>query len=190
MTREQLLQWSFPHVPAPVLGKASTASGGFGGRRIVMPVAVVRAVAAMGLQTITAFQSYIRVYRAACDRLVAASAACPCRAEGAALDRFRGSAAAAADRKALQAPVARPLLGQQDFADRVGAGGAGWLFSGFVWPAFEPGQSFPSGAACQQHTIAGDHGDDGDEACYRETVARCGQQAHRERPQDLTDREG
>ncbi len=39
--------------------------------------------------------------------------------EGAALDRLRGPAAAAADRKALQAAVARPLLGRQDIADRV-----------------------------------------------------------------------
>jgi hypothetical protein len=40
--------------------------------------------------------------------------------EGAALGRFRGRATAAADRKALQAPAARPLLEQQDLADYVG----------------------------------------------------------------------
>ncbi len=39
--------------------------------------------------------------------------------ESAALDRLRGGAAAAADRKALQAAVARPLLGRQAFKDRV-----------------------------------------------------------------------
>src|SRR3954470_15365341 len=42
-------------------------------------------------------------------------------AKGTALDRLRGRAAAAADRQALQAPLARPLLGQQDVKDRVKA---------------------------------------------------------------------
>ena len=36
-----------------------------------------------------------------------------------ALDRLRGRAAAAADRQALQAPAARPLLGRQEEPDRV-----------------------------------------------------------------------
>ena len=49
-----------------------------------------------------------------CSRLAVAP-------EGAALDRFRGRTAAAADRQALQAAVARSLLGQQDLADRVNA---------------------------------------------------------------------
>ena len=39
--------------------------------------------------------------------------------EGPALGRLRGRAAAPADRQALQAPAARPLLGQQDQPDRV-----------------------------------------------------------------------
>ena len=39
--------------------------------------------------------------------------------EGAALDRFRGRTAAAADRQALQAAAARPLLGRQELAHRV-----------------------------------------------------------------------
>ena len=43
------------------------------------------------------------------------------RQQGAALDRLRSRAAAAADRQALQAPAARPLLGQQDEPDRVAA---------------------------------------------------------------------
>ncbi len=50
------------------------------------------------------------------DRLLQPVAVAP---EGAALDRFRGRTAAASDRKALQAAVARSLLGQQDLADRV-----------------------------------------------------------------------
>ena len=42
--------------------------------------------------------------------------------EGAAVDRLRSRAAAAADRQALQAAAARPLLGQQDQPDRVAGG--------------------------------------------------------------------
>ena len=52
------------------------------------------------------------------DRVLQPVAVAP---EGAALDRLRGGAAAAADRQALQAPAARPLLGRQDDADRVTA---------------------------------------------------------------------
>src|SRR5580693_1571847 len=37
-----------------------------------------------------------------------------------ALDRLRARAVAPADRQALQTPVARPLLGQQEEPDRVG----------------------------------------------------------------------
>src|SRR3982074_3548648 len=43
----------------------------------------------------------------------------PVAPKGAALDRLRGRAAAASDRKALQAAVARPLLGRQDLSDFV-----------------------------------------------------------------------
>src|SRR5205807_543487 len=50
------------------------------------------------------------------DRLLQPVAVAP---ESAALDRFRGRIAAAADRQALQAPVARSVLGQQDLAERV-----------------------------------------------------------------------
>ena len=50
------------------------------------------------------------------DRVLQPVAVAP---ESAAFDRFRGRAAAASDRKALQAAVARSLLGQQDLADRV-----------------------------------------------------------------------
>ena len=50
------------------------------------------------------------------DRVLQPVAVAP---ESAALDRFRGRIAAAADRQTLQAPAARPLLGQQDLADRV-----------------------------------------------------------------------
>src|SRR5258706_7848984 len=39
--------------------------------------------------------------------------------ESAAIDRFRGGTAAATDRQTLQAAVARPLLGQQEFANLV-----------------------------------------------------------------------
>src|SRR5262249_26448038 len=40
-------------------------------------------------------------------------------AEGTALDRFRGAVAPAADGEALQEAAARPLLGQQELADRL-----------------------------------------------------------------------
>src|SRR4051812_32243466 len=46
----------------------------------------------------------------------------PVTPESAALDRFRGRAAPLADRKALQAPAARPLLGRQEIAHRVSTG--------------------------------------------------------------------
>ena len=52
------------------------------------------------------------------DRVLQPVAVAP---ESAALDRLRGGTAAAADRQALQAAAARPLLGQQDLADRVSA---------------------------------------------------------------------
>ncbi len=63
------------------------------------------------------------------DRLLQPASRAP---EGAALDRpfdfaqgrLRGRAAAAADRQALQAPAARPLLGQQDEPDCLGGGRA------------------------------------------------------------------
>ena len=55
------------------------------------------------------------------DRVLQPVAVAP---EGAALDRLRGGTAAAADRQALQAAVARPLLGRQDLAHRVIAGQA------------------------------------------------------------------
>src|SRR5450631_4635049 len=46
----------------------------------------------------------------------------PVAPKSAALDRFRGGAAAAADRKTLQALAARPLLGRQDVTDFVTVG--------------------------------------------------------------------
>ena len=52
------------------------------------------------------------------DRVLQPVAVAP---ESAALDRLREGTAAAADRQTLQAPAARPLLGQQDLADRVSA---------------------------------------------------------------------
>src|SRR5260370_41526660 len=58
--------------------------------------------------------------------------------EGAALDRLRGGAAAASDRKTLQAAVARSLLGQQDVADRVKEGrsqGARFVANQMTWRA-------------------------------------------------------
>ncbi len=57
--------------------------------------------------------------RGACrgvDRLLQPVAGAP---EGAPLDRLRGGIASPADRQTLQEAAARPLLGQQDLADRV-----------------------------------------------------------------------
>ncbi len=60
------------------------------------------------------------------DRLLRTVAVAP---KSAALDRFRGGAAAAADGKTLQAPAARPLLGQQDVEDRVRRRGLRIIYS-------------------------------------------------------------
>ena len=61
----------------------------------------------------------VRPGPALAEELIAFCSAAPVAPEGAALDRFRGRIAAPADRQALQAAAARPLLGQQDVTNCV-----------------------------------------------------------------------